>query len=121
MEAARGMGMNGVQLLRKVELPLAIPLLMTGLRLAAVQVVATATLAAFVADPGLGRIVTSGFGRQDLPQIVAGAILVAALALLVEGLMELLQRRVDPVDRARRRSAAGSRKPVVLEPIETRS
>lgn len=107
--AALGMGMSAWQVVRKVELPLAIPLIMTGVRLAAVQVVATATLAAFVSGPGLGRIITSGFGRQDLPQIVAGAILVAALALVVEGLMEWAQRAADPVRRARRRSSTASK------------
>jgi osmoprotectant transport system permease protein len=106
--AALGMGMSAWQVVRKVELPLAVPLIMTGVRLAAVQVVATATLAAFVSGPGLGRIITSGFGRQDLPQIVAGAILVAVLALVVEGLMEWAQRAADPVRRARRRSASAT-------------
>jgi osmoprotectant transport system permease protein len=99
VDAARGMGMDGLQLLRKVELPLAMPLLMNGVRLAAVQVVATATIAALVAGPGLGRIITSGFRRQDLPQVIGGAILVALLALVVEGLMELVQRRLDPIRR----------------------
>jgi osmoprotectant transport system permease protein len=97
VDAATGMGMDGSQLLRKVELPLAMPLLMNGVRVAAVQVVATATIAALVAGPGLGRIITSGFARQDLPQVIGGAILVALLALAVEGLMEWLQRRIDPV------------------------
>ena len=101
VEAARGMGMNGIQLLRKVEVPLAIPLIMSGIRLATVQVVATATIAALVAGPGLGRIITAGFARRDHPQMVAGAILVAVLALVIEGLMELLQRRVDPMRAAR--------------------
>jgi osmoprotectant transport system permease protein len=100
VDAATGMGMNGTQLLRRVELPLAMPLLMNGVRLAAVQVVATATIAALVAGPGLGRIITSGFRRQDLPQVIGGAILVALLALAVEGLMEFLQRRIDPLRRA---------------------
>lgn len=102
VDAARGMGMNAAQLLRRVELPLAVPLLMNGVRVAAVQVVATATIAALVAGPGLGRIITAGYSTRDLPQIVGGSILVAVLALLVEGLMEWLQRRVDPVRRARR-------------------
>ena len=115
VDAARGMGMDGAQLLRKVELPLAVPLLMNGVRLAAVQVVATATIAALVAGGGLGRIITNGFGRQDLPQIVAGAILVAALALAVEALMEWLQRRLDPMRRARR--APARRPPDVIEAV----
>jgi osmoprotectant transport system permease protein len=115
VDAARGMGMGGTQLMRKVELPLAVPLLMNGVRLAAVQVVATATIAALVAGGGLGRIITNGFGRQDLPQIVAGAILVAALALVVEALMEWFQRRLDPMRRARR--APARRPPDVIEAV----
>lgn len=104
VDAANGMGMGSFQVLRRVELPLAVPLMMNGLRLAVVQVFATATIAALVGGPGLGRIITNGFARQDLPQIVAGAIVVGLLALALEGLMELLQRRVDPVRRARRHS-----------------
>ncbi|MGH8824141.1 MAG: ABC transporter permease [Jiangellaceae bacterium] len=115
VDAARGMGMDGMQLLRKVELPLAAPLLLNGVRLAAVQVVATATIAALVAAGGLGRIITSGFGRQDYPQMVAGAMLVAALALVVEGLMEWLQRGLDPMRRARRRPVR--RAPDVIEAV----
>jgi osmoprotectant transport system permease protein len=107
VDAARGMGMTGWQLLLKVELPLAVPLIMNGVRLAAVQVVATATIAAFVAGPGLGRIITNGFGRQDYAQMIAGAILVAVLALLVEGLMEVALRRADPLRRARRVGGVG--------------
>lgn len=105
VEAARGMGMSARQLVTGVELPLAIPLVMNGLRIAAVQVVATATIAAIVAGPGLGRIITSGFGLQDQDEIVAGAILVAAYALVVEGLFGLIQRVLDPLprERARRR------------------
>jgi osmoprotectant transport system permease protein len=78
-----------------------VPLLMNGVRLAAVQVVATATIAALVAGGGLGRIITAGFARQDQPQLVAGALVVAALAIAVEGLMEVLQRATDPMRRAR--------------------
>ncbi|PZF81804.1 ABC transporter permease [Jiangella anatolica] len=109
VEAARGMGMSGPQLLRGVELPLAIPLIMGGVRLATVQIVATATLAAIISGPGLGRIITSGFGRQDTPQIVGGAIIVCLLALVVEGLMALLQRSVDPMRRTRRRRTRSDR------------
>jgi osmoprotectant transport system permease protein len=100
VEAARGMGMTGWQVLRRVELPLAAPLIVTGVRLAAVQIVATATLGAFVLGGGLGRFINSGFGRQDQAELVGGAILVAVLALLVEGAFEVLQRRLDPVRRA---------------------
>jgi osmoprotectant transport system permease protein len=104
VEAARGMGMTGWQMLRRVELPLAAPLILTGIRLAAVQIVATATLGAFVLGGGLGRFINSGFGRQDQAELVGGAVLVATLALLVEGSFELLQRRLDPVRRAVRLS-----------------
>ncbi|NXY95077.1 ABC transporter permease [Streptomyces sp. BR123] len=92
VEAARGMGMSGGQLFLRVELPLARPLLMTGLRSAAVQVVATATIAAMVGQGGLGRIITAGFNTYNTPQVVAGALLVAALALLVEGVLVAAER-----------------------------
>lgn len=101
VDAARGMGMTGWQVLRRVELPLAMPLIMAGLRLCTVQVVATATIAALVAGPGLGRIITAGYGLQDQAEVVAGAIIVALLALLLEGLFALLQRWVDPSRRVR--------------------
>lgn len=96
VDAARGMGLSGWQVLRMVELPLAAPLVVQGLRLAGVQVVATATLAALTGSGGLGRLITQGFSRQDQPMLLSGAVLVAALALLVEGCFELLQRRVEP-------------------------
>ena len=86
-EAARAMGMSRGQVIRRVDLPLALPLVMTGLRTAAVQVVATAGLAALVGGGGLGRIVNLGFGQQDYGLIIAGAILIAALALLTELLL----------------------------------
>ncbi|MFF4324297.1 ABC transporter permease [Streptomyces sp. NPDC001568] len=85
VEAARGMGMSGRQLFLRVELPLARDLVMTGLRSGAVQVIATATIAAMVGQGGLGRIITAGFNTYNTAQVVAGAVLVALLALLVEG------------------------------------
>lgn len=94
VEASKGMGMSGAQTLWRVELPLALPLVVTGLRTSAVQVVATATLAALVAGGGLGRIVTAGFQLQDQGQVVAGAFLVAMLALVVEGVFALAQKAV---------------------------
>jgi osmoprotectant transport system permease protein len=104
VEAARGMGMTGWQMLTQVELPLALPLILTGIRLAAVQIIATATLGAFVLGGGLGRFINAGFGRQDQAMLVSGAVLVAALALTVEGAFELLQRRLDPRRRVARLS-----------------
>jgi osmoprotectant transport system permease protein len=103
VDAARGMGMSGPQVLAKVELPLATSLLMGGVRLAAVQVIATATIAALVAGGGLGTLITDGFGRQNQAEVVAGAICVLILALTVEGSMALLQRRLDPLRMVRAR------------------
>ncbi|MBO1333860.1 ABC transporter permease [Streptomyces sp. VRA16 Mangrove soil] len=97
VEAARGMGMSGGQVFLRVELPLAYPLVMTGLRSAAVQVIATATLAAMAGEGGLGRIITAGFNLQDTPQVVAGAVLVAALALAVELVFVAVGRVLDPM------------------------
>jgi osmoprotectant transport system permease protein len=110
VEAARGMGLSGRAVLLRVELPLAVPLIAAGLRTAAVQVVATATLAALVGGGGLGTIINSGFGQQDRPQIMAGGILVALLALLTEGVLALLQRWVTP-GRSRERVRSAVRRP----------
>ncbi|HET6529823.1 MAG TPA: ABC transporter permease [Actinoplanes sp.] len=99
-EAAKGMGLSGGQLLRQVELPLSVPYLAAGLRTAAVQVVATAALAAWVNGGGLGEIINAGFGigmsSGGGAQIVAGGIAVAVLALLVEGVLAIVQRAVTP-------------------------
>jgi osmoprotectant transport system permease protein len=95
-EAARGMGMTGLQLLRRVELPLALPLIAAGVRTAAVQIVATATLAAYVGGGGLGRLVADGFGRADPAMTAAGGVLVAGLALVVEVTLAGVQRAVTP-------------------------
>ena len=100
VEAARGMGMTGPQVLRRVELPLAVPLIAAGVRSAVLQVLATATLAAAIGGGGLGRFLLDGLGSQDYPQLEAGAILVAALALVVELLLAVVQRSVDPAARA---------------------
>jgi osmoprotectant transport system permease protein len=97
------MGMSGPQVLAKVELPLSVPLLMDGVRLAAVQVIATATIAALVAGGGLGALITDGFARQNQAEVVAGALCVVVLALSVEGLMALLQRRTNPLPTVRAR------------------
>jgi len=94
VEAGRGMGMTELQLLRRVELPMALPVIIAGVRIAAVQVVATATLAALVGGGALGRFIVDGFGLQQRDQLVGGAILVAFLALLTERSFTLLERRV---------------------------
>ncbi|MFF3396678.1 ABC transporter permease [Streptomyces sp. NPDC002669] len=92
VRAARGMGMTGRQLMLGVEVPLALPLILTGVRIAAVQLVATATLAALAGGGGLGRIITAGFNLASTAQVVAGAVLVTAFALIVEGLFEGARR-----------------------------
>ncbi|MET9934901.1 MULTISPECIES: ABC transporter permease subunit [unclassified Streptomyces] len=92
VRAARGTGMTGGQVLARVELPLALPMVLAGVRIAAVQLVATATVAALAGGGGLGRIITAGFNLASTPQVVAGAVLVAALALLVEGVFEAVRR-----------------------------
>ncbi|MCX4579537.1 ABC transporter permease subunit [Streptomyces sp. NBC_01571] len=92
VRAARGMGMTGRQMLFQVELPLALPMVMNGVRIAAVQLVATATIAALAGGGGLGRIITAGFNLASTPQVVAGAVLVAVFALIVEGIFETAER-----------------------------
>lgn len=116
VEASRAMGMSPAQVVGKAELPLAMPLVMTGIRTAGVQVVATATLAALVGGGGLGRIINLGFGQQNFGVIIAGAILVAALAVLTEFVLVALSWAVTPGQKrlpfARRREAA------VVEPAD---
>lgn len=96
VEAARAMGMSGRQVVLRAELPLAAPLVMTGVRTAAVQVVATATLAALVAGGGLGRIITLGFAQQDYGVVLAGAVLVATLAVLTELVLVVVSWALTP-------------------------
>lgn len=108
-EAAIGMGLSGGQLLRRVELPLAVPYLAAGFRTASVQVVATTSLAVFVNGGGLGQIIGAGFGLGRVTgadQIIAGGFLVASLALLVEGVLAVAERAVTPRPLRRRRLAA---------------
>lgn len=91
-EAARGMGMKSGQLLLGVEIPVALPLIILGLRTAAIQIVSTATIAAYVSLGGLGRFIFDGLARQDYAMVTGGAVLVAALAVLVEIVFVILQR-----------------------------
>jgi osmoprotectant transport system permease protein len=95
-ESATGMGMTGSQRFWRVELPLAMPLTVSGVRLALVQVWATATIAALVAGPGLGTLITAGFYRTDYPKGIAAAFLVALVAFVMEVGCALLERAVDP-------------------------
>jgi osmoprotectant transport system permease protein len=105
-ESARGMGMTGAQRFFRVELPLALPLVVSGVRLALVQVWATATIAALVAGPGLGTLITEGFYRTDYPKGIAAAIVVAVVAFLLEMLGAAAERAVDPVRRAGRETTS---------------
>jgi osmoprotectant transport system permease protein len=95
-DAAVGMGMTGGQILRHVEIPMSIPLIMAGIRTAGVQVVATATLAAVVGWGGLGTFITTGLATQDYVELFAGALLVAVLSLLTEVGLAALQRSLTP-------------------------
>lgn len=104
VQAARGMGMTGRQMLWRVELPLAMPMVLSGVRIAAVQLVATATIAALAGGGGLGRIITAGFNLASTPQVVAGAVLVAVFALIVEGLFEIGERLAPGWARGRGRT-----------------
>lgn len=92
VDAARGMGMTGGEILRKVELPIALPLIISGLRSATLQIVSTATIAALVALGGLGRYVVDGLSLRDFPQMLSGAVLVALLAIGLDLLFALFAR-----------------------------
>ncbi|MGH4016076.1 MAG: ABC transporter permease [Pseudonocardiaceae bacterium] len=111
VDAARGMGMTPAQRLWQVELPGALPLLLGGVRSAVLQVVATTTVAAYLGLGGLGRFLLDGLRSGDYPQMVAGALLTAGLAVLLDLLLAGLQRLVVP--RGVRLSVAGgsSRRP----------
>jgi osmoprotectant transport system permease protein len=97
VEAARGMGMAELDVLRRVELPLAVPLIVAGIRLAVVQVWATATIAALVAGPGLGRIIVHGYESFQTAEVVAGSLIVAAVALVLEVSLVGIQKLIDPL------------------------
>lgn len=100
IDAARAIGMSEREIITRVELPLASPVIVGGLRAATLQVVATATLAAYTSDTGLGRYLFAGLKTRDYPQMLAGALLVTALALVLEvvlaGLQRLARHRAAP-------------------------
>jgi osmoprotectant transport system permease protein len=107
VDAARGLGMTETQILRRVEVPIAVPVVMAGVRTAGVQVVATATLGAYVAWGGLGLLIEQGLNTATgYTELLGGAILVALLAGVTEGLLALLQRLLTP---AGLRKVSGSR------------
>jgi osmoprotectant transport system permease protein len=114
-DAARGTGLSELQTLRRIEVPLAIPLIAAGIRTATVQVVATATIAAIVGSGGLGRFVVDGFQTHDQGQLIGGAILVAVLAIAIELALGLGERALTPG----RRQRPGSSSPATIDPSMT--
>lgn len=95
-ESARGMGMTSRQILWQIEFPLALPVILTGIRTAMVEVIASATLAAFIGGGGLGTFIVRGFAMYDAAILLLGALPVALLALIAELLMSGLQRLAEP-------------------------
>ncbi|OIH83816.1 ABC transporter permease [Arthrobacter sp. UCD-GKA] len=100
VDAARAIGMKDSRIILQVELPLALPLILGGMRGAILQVVATATIAAYVNLGGLGRYIFDGLALYDYGQVLVGAVLVTALALVLDGLLALLVKAVSPARRA---------------------
>lgn len=96
LESAFGMGMTRRQVLTRIELPLALPVILTGIRIATVEVIASATLAAFIGSGGLGIYITRGFALYDTAILLVGAVPVAVLTLLAESLLDGLQHLLQP-------------------------
>ncbi|MGW0044594.1 ABC transporter permease [Rhodococcus sp. NPDC003348] len=110
VDAARAMGMTETRVLGQVEVPNALPLIVGGIRSATLQIIATATIAAYVNLGGLGRYIFDGLALRDYPRVVVGAILVAALALVVDGVLALaVWASVPGTGRLRRRTVVSSR------------
>lgn len=112
VDAARAIGMTEWQILAKVEFPLALPLIFGGIRSAVLQVIATVTIAGYVALGGLGRFIIEGLALHDYNLAIVGAILVALLALLADGVLAGIQRLVVPrgVSRGMTRTTTRSRR-----------
>ncbi|MFP3928982.1 MAG: ABC transporter permease [Desulfobacteraceae bacterium] len=96
IDAGRGLGMTSWQRLREVEIPLAIPVIIAGLRTAAVMAIGIAAIAAYIGAGGLGVLIQQGIGRSYEPMIMAGALLVSILAIFVDGFMTGLEHLVTP-------------------------
>jgi osmoprotectant transport system permease protein len=94
VDAARGLGMTARQVARRVEWPLAFPIAFAGIRTASVEVIASATLAAFIGGGGLGDYITSGLSTNDTQALLTGAISVAVLALLVDAVLAAIALRL---------------------------
>jgi osmoprotectant transport system permease protein len=96
VESARGLGMNRFQVFFRVQLPLALPVMIAGVRTASVEIIASATLAAFIGVGGLGRFITSGLTLYDFSLLLVGAIPVTLLTLFAEGSLAAIERWVKP-------------------------
>jgi osmoprotectant transport system permease protein len=96
IEAAKGMGMTTMQIATQIQAPLVTPLVAAGIRTSAVQIIATATLAAFIGAGGYGDYIVDGFNTFNYTELIVGAISVAILAMLVEVFMSWLQRALTP-------------------------
>lgn len=96
LDAAHGMGLRRGAIVTRVALPLAMPLILTGLRTATVQLIATIPLAALVGGGGLGVIVIRGFGLQRFDEVIAGGLLIAILCLLIDAVLGLVERYTKP-------------------------
>lgn len=96
IDAARGMGLSNGQILGRIQLPIATPVIFAGIRTSAVQVVASATLATFIGGGGLGELIVLGFQRNDLAVQIGGALAVAILAIITEVGFGILERAFTP-------------------------
>jgi osmoprotectant transport system permease protein len=114
-DAAQGMGMTGSQVLWRVEVPNALPLILSGVRSSMLQIVATATIAAYVSLGGLGRFILDGQSQRDYSQMAAGAVLVGLLAIVLDLLVAGIQRLVvSPGVTGRFRTAGSRRRPAFV-------
>jgi osmoprotectant transport system permease protein len=114
-DAAKGMGMTGSQVLWRVEVPNAMPLILSGVRSSMLQIVATATIAAYVSLGGLGRFILDGQSQRDYSQMAAGAVLVGVLAIVLDLLVAGIQRMVvSPGVTGRFRTAGPRRRPALI-------
>jgi osmoprotectant transport system permease protein len=96
IDAAKGMGLSDRQILSRIQFPIALPVIFAGIRTAAVQVVASATLATFIGGGGLGELIVLGFQRNDLAVQIGGSLAVAVLAIITEIIFGVLERTFTP-------------------------
>jgi osmoprotectant transport system permease protein len=102
IDAARGMGLTDRQILFRVELPLALPIIVAGIRIATVTIIGIATIGAYINGGGLGTLIFDGIGRQFPTMIITGAVLATLLAIVADLLLLALERYLRPWARARR-------------------